>query len=167
MSNKDSKIVVNRPCAEVKKLTKTHDMKETVNSVEIHPFTNKARYKYEAEGDPLPPILPPPLGPTDDEDFNKEWVLKQIRLAASELRSEMKDGNEQIRSEMNQKFDEAKSENLQIEKRIEKKFDAKLKKATNEIRSEMKEGFSRAEKQNKETNEKLEEILDFLKKKDK
>ncbi|PAF54868.1 hypothetical protein [Mycoplasmopsis agassizii] len=113
-------------------------MKETINSVEIHPITNKAKYKYEAEGDPLPPVVPPPPGPGDDgEAFNKEWVLKQIKLTVGEAVTILRD------------------EGLQREKRIDQKFEQTNKR------------LDKVEKQNKETNEKLEVILELLKKKDK
>ncbi|PAF54867.1 hypothetical protein [Mycoplasmopsis agassizii] len=156
MSNKDSKIVVNRPCAEVKKLTKTHDMKETINLVEIHPVTNKAKYKYEAEGDPLPPVVPPPPGPEDDgEAFNKEWVLKQIKLTVGDAVTILRDEGLQREKRIDQKFEESKSERQQTDKRIDQKFEQTNKR------------LDRVEKQNKDINEKLEAILELLKKKDK
>ncbi|PAK21330.1 hypothetical protein CJJ23_02745 [Mycoplasmopsis agassizii] len=56
----------------------------------------------------------------------QKWTLEKIKESAtatvSILRHEMK----------------------QMEKRQEKKFDAKLEKAAHEIRSEMKEGFAKA-----------------------
>ncbi|WP_143823610.1 hypothetical protein [Mycoplasmopsis agassizii] len=124
----------------VKLLDKTHDIEETIHKVDINQDTSKAKLHFEAEGDPKSIVVTPPGPRVGNEVFNKEWVLKQIKLAVGDAVTTLRD------------------ESQQMEKRIEQKFDAKI----DGLRSEMNQKFEQTnkrienvEKQNKETNENL------------
>ncbi|PAF55002.1 hypothetical protein [Mycoplasmopsis agassizii] len=171
----------------VKELDKAYDLEEVKNHLTADDRTGNILYEYSAMGTPKqfePPIDPPGQpgrgnGNGENLQWWQKWTLEKIKESAATtvaiLRHEMK----QMEKRIEKKFDaklmqmEKRQEKkfdaklMQMEKRIEQKFDAKLEKVANEIRSEMKEGFEKAEKQNKDTNDKLEAILELLKKKDK
>ncbi|SMC17966.1 hypothetical protein [Mycoplasmopsis agassizii] len=170
MHKKDSKIVIGKPSKTVKTLSETHDMEEKVHLVQIDSDTGRVKFKYEAEGDPLPHGW-------DGEPLTKEWVLKQIKSSVGEavviLRSEINQKFDESKVErlkmekrIEQKFDESKVESQQMEKRIEQKFDDANSKSL-QMEKRIEQRFEKVEKQNKDTNDKLEAILELLKKKDK
>ncbi|WP_143823654.1 hypothetical protein, partial [Mycoplasmopsis agassizii] len=70
-------------------------MEETVHNVDINQETGRAKFHYEAEGDPRPiivqppgPIDPPPGGGDweyDNLPFDKNWVMVQIKKSADSI----------------------------------------------------------------------------------
>ncbi|WP_371246721.1 hypothetical protein ACA758_02005 [Mycoplasmopsis agassizii] len=105
MSKKDSKIVIGKPSKTVKTLSETHDMEEKVHLVEIDSDTGRIKFKYEAEGDPLPHGW-------DGEPLTKEWVIKQIKFTVAEAVTI-------LRAEMNERFEKVEKQNKETNEKLD------------------------------------------------